>query len=705
MPVRVHSTLLAIIVVVSAVLVLAGRVGAAVQSSVMVKADPEVIAADGKSTTTITAIARGGDGSLVPDGTPITFSSTLGVLSGSTATTASGAARITLTSTATPGRAQVTATYIDTTGGGVGQGTCAVEFTSDTDTAGADASSRWLRVECSEYLIYSADAKMIQAEGGKVGGKKVSARLRYKGLSIEGESIQVDVQAMSVIARNVTMRHGRASLVVAELDYDLYTSTGTAVLPGSDTTSPKSVTVTGAKFDTVPLSAAAADEAMHTHVYGEDDLSTSRLIISARAISVDPGSQIQFTRATLYSDGKKVMSMAFHVMPLTTNQLFGEQIIGYSSQGLFVNVPYYYHVSPDSMGTLYIRNSAAADAGIATALAPTFGADGARPGLELDMMHTYTVGSTGNGSFVLNGLTRSDWGGYWNHSQRIDPFTSTYFYVDYPEHRGIYGTSTVRRELPYGYSLSVQASETDNPMYDGYASSSSMLNTYLSSPTKRLGKSPFNMVSSVNWAQGIVSESEPSLATIVTPVSTQGASMRLFTSPLKPDKQTTLSDSLALGASYSELSKAGSPTLQGTVGATRSLPHTGQIALNYNYTFDPELDYSQQVSAGPGMNLLNAPFQQTVSLTGNFVPSKRSSLNLSTNYALPIGNIMAFGFYNYQLTNDLGIGLNALYQHTYIGEISSLEISVTRRILGRTLVFTYGTDTHRIRFDFGAGQF
>jgi hypothetical protein len=699
MSVRVNKSISAIVVTLAAGAVVAPGAFAAMQSAISLSAAPAIIAADGKSTTIVTATVRGGDGGLVPDGTVVQFSTSLGTLDHMSATTSSGAARVTLTSSPNTGTAQVTATYLDNSGGGVGKGTLEVEFTADSDIASTDINSRWLRIDCPQYLVYSADGKIIQAEG-----KSGSAHLRYMGLTIDADSIQVDLQGMGVVARNATLHHGRASLTTAELRYDLYTSTGTAVLPATDTKGPQSVTVSGSKFDTVPLTAAAADEAVRTHVYGEIDLSNSRLVVSARAMSVDPGVQVQFTRAAIYSDGKKIVAMPYHVMPLTTNQLFGEQIVGYSSQGIFLNVPYYYHVSPDSMGTIYIRNSAASDAGISSGLAPTFGSGGTRPGLALDLQHTYSIGNSGSGTFVLNGLTRSDWGAYWNHSQRIDPITSSYFYVDYPEHRGIYGTSNLRRQFHNGASFSLSANENINPGYKGYSSNSSIFDAFLSSASTRLGRSGFSMVASTNWNQGAVNLFTPT-GRHTTEISTQGADLRLFTAPIKPDKQTSITNSLSIGGSHSQLTGQSSYTIQGNLGATRTLPHNGQLAFNYNYSYDPLLNYAQATNQIGGYGISTSPLQQTLSLTGSMNPSKRSFVSFSTNYMLPVGQMSAFGYCNYRINNDWGIGVNALYERAFMTQFSTLEVSVTRRIFNRTIVFTYGTDTHRIRFDFGAGQF
>src|SRR6516162_1057631 len=76
--------------------------------SLALRAIPEVVRADGQSTTTITAEVRDGGGSTVPDGTPVHFTATAGQID-SVVPTAAGRARATFTSDAIPGVAQVSA--------------------------------------------------------------------------------------------------------------------------------------------------------------------------------------------------------------------------------------------------------------------------------------------------------------------------------------------------------------------------------------------------------------------------------------------------------------------------------------------------------------------------------------------------------------------------------------------------------------------
>ena len=94
--------------------------------TVVLDADPSSIKADGKSTTTITATVSDKDGNPLKDGTVVTFTTTAGRLSASSAVVSNGQAVVQLTSSTDAGRAEV-----DAEAGEV-SGKIIVEFTALT---------------------------------------------------------------------------------------------------------------------------------------------------------------------------------------------------------------------------------------------------------------------------------------------------------------------------------------------------------------------------------------------------------------------------------------------------------------------------------------------------------------------------------------------------------------------------------------------
>lgn len=664
------------------------------RASVTLAASPDIIYADGKSTTIITATVRDGGGSLVANNTPVRFTTTLGTLTGDTASTTSGVARISLTSAASAGTATVTAVAFSAAADGSSVGATTVEFTEDRESLFAK-DARWIRLDCPQYLIYSADTRIVEAQG-----KKGSAHLSYKALDIQADSLQVDLQTRLVLAHHATLQRGRHVLRVAELRYDLLNGAGTAILAGDA----QSVTVTGSDLETAPQPLDAAQLPLQSNPYRFVDLSDSRVVVAARAITADPGDQIQFRRATIYSDGKKLLSVAYHVMPMSTNQIFGQQLIGFGSEGVFLNIPYYYNVTPHSKGTIYLRNAAVSGANIANSLTSGgsfFAGQGARHGMALDLEQTYELGRSGTGQFLVNGITRSEWGAQWSHTQRIDETTTGYLFVDYPEHRSVYATSNISRQFS-GFSLNANASGSNDPGIDGYSAKSYSLSTYLQTNPKPIGHSIFNYSTDLTVQQGTLTETSPDAGTVTTPISNRSVDVRLFTAPLQLDKRTRLTDSLTVGQVWGGQNNHFAPAVSATLGLTRTFRRSDTLALNYTYRYDPLLSQlgSPSSSLNPLEALLRSSTQQRLTATYLTMPLPRLTVSFSGGYGLPFNDRSLFGSARYRINNDWGVGIATSYEQYVINSYRDFEYSVSRKVFGRDLAFYYSTKTKKLRFDF-----
>lgn len=683
---------------VAVLMLLPSAARAAGRASVTLAAAPDIIYADGKSTTIITATVRDGGGSLVANNTPVRFTTNLGTLTGDTASTTSGVARISLTSAASPGTATVTAVAFGTTADSSSAGAATVEFTEDRESLFA-RDARWIRLDCPQYLIYSADTRIVEAQG-----KNGSAHLSYKALDIRADSLQVDLQTRLVLAHRATLQRGRHVLRVAELRYDLLNGAGTAILAGDA----QSVTVTGSDLESAPQPLDPAQLPLQSNPYRFVDLSDSRVVVSARAITADPGDQIQFRRAAIYSDGKKLLSVAYHVMPMNTDQIFGQQLIGFGSEGVFLNIPYYYNVTPHSKGTIYLRNAAVSGANIAGSLSSGtsfFGSHAARHGMALDLEQTYEVGRSGSGQFLVNGITRSEWGAQWSHTQRIDEATTGYLFLDYPSHRSLYASSNVSRQFS-GFSLNVNASGSSDPGIDGYSAKSYSLNTYLQTNPKPLWRSGVNYSADFMVQQGVLDQTAPDTGRVVTPVSNRSVDVRLFTAPLQLNKRTQLTDSLTIGQVWGGRNNRLAPVVSASLGLTRTFRRSDTLTLNYTYRYDPLLSQlgTPSSSLNPLEALLRSSTQQRLTATYLTVPLPRLTVSLSGGYGLPLNDRSLFGTARYRINNDWGVGIAASYEQYVVDSYSDFEYSVSRKVFGRDLAFYYSTKSKKLRFDFaGAG--
>lgn len=662
--------------------------------SVTVTAAPDVIYADGKSTTVITATVRDSGGSLAANGTSVRFTTTLGTLTPDTATTTSGVARIALTSASSAGKATITAVAFGEGAVGTPPGIAAVDFTEDRQAL-FSRDARWIRVDCPEYLVYSADMQILEAQG-----KKGSAHLSYKGLDVAADALQLDLQTQQLLAHNVRLQRGRHVLRVAELKYDLSTSAGNAVL--ADTA--QSVTVTGFGLETAPQPLDAAQLPLTANPYRFEDLSDSRVVVSARAITAAPGDQVQFRRASIYSDGKKLLSVPYHVMPMQTDQIFGQQVLGFGSGGLFVNLPYYYNVTPRSKGTIYLRSSGAGSANLGSSLTSGvsfFGSHVGQHGMALDLEQTYEAGRGGTGQFLVSGITRSEWGAQWNHTQRIDESTTGYMFVDYPAHRSLYATSNVSRQFR-GFSLNVSASGSRDPGNAGFSASSMTVNTYLQTNPRQLGSTGINYTNNFSVQRGQLIEDSPSTGRITTPISTQTLDMRFFTNPIRPDKRTQITDSLTLGQAWGGERHGFAPTVNASLGVSRSFRKSDSLSLNYTYRYDPLLSQIGTPSSGlnPLEALLRSSTQHRLTATYFTAPLPRVTVSFSGSYGLPLNDRVLFTTARYRINNDWGLGLAASYERYVTDSYQDIEYSVSRRLFGRDLLFYYSAKSKKLRFDF-----
>ena len=669
------------------------------RDSVTLSVTPDVILADGKSTTIVSASIRDSSGNAVPDGTPVSFVTSGGSLSDNTVNTQSGVARITLTSSGTAEAAIVTATaFISTSGSATGS--VNVVFTKDRDAVANQGEAGWTHVECPQELLFSADTKIIEAHG-----RHGTAHFSYRTLDITADSFQLNAASDIIIAHNAVMKRGTHVVKASRLFYDLVTSAGTGVVATAKSAA-QAVTITGYDLDVDPVPVGQAQPDPTEDPYAFQDLSNSNVVVTARAIAFDQGHQIQFQRATIYSNGQKILSMPLQVMPLDSDQIFGQQVLGVGSLGFFVNIPYYYHVSPGSTGTLYLRNSAAAGADQASATGgqtPLY--TGSRPGLALDLEQKYTLGNGGSGTFLLNSMTRSDWGARWTHSQRFGEKTSAFMFMDFPGHRSLFGSTNVSHQFT-GMSLNFNASASNSPAQNGFSSSSRSASTYLQFDPVRIKKLGLNMVDTMSVQDGQYTSSLPNSLPISTRSSTIGADARFFTDALRPDPKTTVSDSLTIGQDLDRITHRTGTRVLAEVGMTRAISNTTHLSLNYNYRYDPFHTYNQQQSTLSNVLVnYNSPTQQRVFLTFNTIPIRKMSFNLSTSYGLPLRDSTLFSNATYHINDNWGLGFSSFLTKFGTYSYRDMELTVSRRFLGRYFLVSYSTQAKKFRFDLSATGF
>ena len=667
-------------------------------ADVTLTANPSVIMADGQSTTIVTAQVSASNGSSVPDGTLVRFATTSGTLSATSVAITGGIARVTLTSSPLSGAAVVTATFIGAGGGASGQTT--VEFTADKNLANSDRSDEeWIRVSSKEYLEYSADDQVIDAAAPKHG-----SHMSYQGLSIDADALQVDIQSEEVHARNAIVRRGdRELLDAALLSYNLTSHEGQAIVtdaPGERTVG--NVSLSGPDLKETPEKPTSDDSDDPSSKYSFADISSSRVLIVASEVAVKPNSLIQLKHASIFVDSKKIVSMPYQVMPLSTNQIFGQQVLGYGTDGFILNVPYYFAVSPSNTAALYLRSEAASvDNG-------TFYTG--RSGLSLDMDESYGQSNPdSHGDFQLMGLTRGDWTASWTHSQNFGPNTRGYFYFDSPEHHGLLASGNLIQQFPH-LSFNLNASDSTTPAVDGFSSESRTLDAYLQTDPHRLfgnQKTGLNIVGLLTDQNNQTHIGEPGGLSTNTNLETKGAGVRFFTPGISLDRMTTLTDSVNFEQDYDQATKTSGLTVQANFGATKRLGPTTSTSFTYSFMHNPFLA-QPHIAALPNaaLLLLNPVDRHDFNLsfyTGP--PSGKWNFTFMTTYEMPTQSESLSAAMNYRLSPAWQIGVDDYMDRISYFTFQDLDLSLYRRIGSRDFVISWDTLYHRFQFNLAAAQF
>lgn len=665
------------------------------QAVLSLTAAPEVILADGHSNTMVSARVYDSDGNLAPDGTVVQFSATDGTLGAVTATTIAGMARVSLTSTTSDTIATVSATaFVGSSGGASNQ--TRVQFTTDHSLVFSSPDALWIQVECPQYLIYSTAMQMIEADG-----RFGSARFRYKALSLTADAFQIDLKKQTILARNAVLQRGHAVLHADLLKYNYDTGDGNAVAetgPGGA----RSVVLKGAAFEEIPVTSGSAQYYTEVDIYHFADLSPSRMIVAARAMSVDPGHTIQFRRASIYADGRKVLSLPYQVMPLSSDQLLGHQLLGFTPNGgLALEIPFYYHVDPHSTGTLFLRNSIINNDGNATPLDAT----GTRPTLALDLDHKYALADGGAGDFSVTGITSSIWGAHWDHMQNVGATARSFTTVDYPDHRALLASTQLTRQFT-GFSLNMTASGNRDPGLNGYSSSSLAFTTSLAGNPYTLGRSGFSLIPSLAVQRGQYTQNLPGQSQEIFPVSTQTLEMLLSTKPLQPDAQTRVTDAFTVGESWGDSGQT-DPTMELNLGLKRDLPLNSHLGLNYLWRYDPLFSQLGTDPTGDGLlgTVYHSALQQRLTVSFDAAPSKKIALAMLGGYDLPLNDSNLYSSLTYRVNSNWGLGAGLLFDR-YLGDTyRETLLTVSRRVWGRDLALSYSTLTRKLRFNFAGFAF
>lgn len=624
---------------------------AAFNYSVWLSSHPQAIAADGRSQTTISAEVRDSSGRNVPDGTVVDFTTSIGVIERD-ARTAAGVARVRLQSDTIVGTAIVSAVVAN--GGAVGQ--LRVDFL-EPGTEMFDES--FISVSSRSHLGYDVGGKLIDSAGG--------VKIYHRGLNITAEEAQIDVERSVLRAKarmgggDIVIRRGEKQIAAGALYYDFTSMSGVILTPADD----------GAKrlkFRGRDLFAEPDESPDSRATFDFDPIDECTMFIKADSLLIRPAEEIKFRRARFYLDGDRVLSVPLHVEPLRGDGAALGRMLTYGTDGLRLDLPFYYSLTPAGTGSLRLRHSQQGGWGYYS---------GPASGWRLDLEQEYATNGSTEGVFSLNNLTSGDWGARWTQRAELDNDARLYTYLDFPAHRSLFGSADYSRSFD-SYTMSFYARGDKMRGADPRYSTSA----HLQSRPKPLVRNAVNYAFTTRLSyDNYLSASGGGFG--------GGLGLQLYGRPVRFGATSGLSTSLSvtrqIGGSY-----AGS-AVYANAGYHRGLGRLGFVGLNYSYAF------SDSGITGQSAHRIST----NLSLT----PSPRLRTYVYATHGLSDGSTSAFAEASYTFGPLWRLHLLGTWQLFEGFRYTDAEVAVARAVGKQEARLIWSRSRNKFRVEFSALSF
>lgn len=622
---------------------------------------------DGRDTAEIIAEVRESSGAYARDGTMVNFTTTLGTFAQSgksaSAATRAGTARVRLS-----GQEKGSTTITATVAGG-GFQTCVLMLTDDP--AETYQGNTYVVVQGNASLVYAAEERIIRATGRtrEEGSPDLpGAYLSFRNIEISADLLEVSCSRNAVKASGeVVLRRGGRRLVCGRLYLDLFTGQGYAITEVEGRLRPVAV---APDLGTSPLEGGLAPMYLEMQ-----DLSAAKLIVTARQVLYFPGDKLQFKRPRFYQEGVQIFNMPFYSLSLYSNQLFTDQLVTVGTTGLGVDIPFYYDMSAVSTGVLRTRYGERLGHSVYST----------RPGLMLDLVQTYNSSGMNRrytGQISLTGINRSDWGLNWMHSQEFAGDLRSSIYLDMPQHRSVFGSTTLTKRMG---TLNLGLNLSANRSISGFQSSGTQADAYVETTPRNLGRTGYSLAFGATAGM-----SRSKIGDYAFNGSSQGVHARMFSQPFRMDRDTTLSNNISFGHTWTTQGRSG-VFLDTSLMASRSLGPGSSLQAIYSFTQRPTfLAFGGRHRLSVGLTA-GAPNKWTLFLNGNAM--------LDTN------NLGLFGEFSYTFLPRWRFSLGANLQQFGTATYRDFEFTLGRTVGGRDLSLYYSTFSHRFYFDIQASRF
>jgi hypothetical protein len=434
------------------------------------------------------------------------------------------------------------------------------------------------------------------------------------------------------------------------------------------------------------------------------DPGNAPLVISAQAIGINNEGMVQFRKATFYLDGQKAYSTPYHIMTLRQQSLYREQLIGVGPNGMWLNLPYYYNVQPQGVGTLFLRRGAPFGSSVYSQ----------RVGWTVDLEQTYNSQGGMEGQLQVLNLVSQNRGLRLQHNQKLDTKTDASLFMDVAGERGLFSSTQVGHNFS-AFRVNVSAALNryqgiKDPMsgVTGAASGDWRVQTVGESYPKLLRpKSGVRYtLSAANTEQRFFGGSS-----VRPTIQTQNLGTRLNADPIKLGTATTLTQSAVLGYTWVKapegttgIGKSGI-SVQTTTAVARPVrlkaQNLGFFQLSYDYFQTPPLYVAAQTAVDGTTGVPSIPRQgrQRLNVTTFLNQDERWNFSLTGSRGLDAFQSTLFAE-GRTVIHGLWFGRIRLSDTQFSSAgYRDWEYALIRMINNREVALYYSTSARRFQLD------
>lgn len=632
-------------------------------------ADRNIARADGRSNVVLSARVFVG-GQPAADGTIVRFATSGGRFDQDEVTTRGGIARVSLIAPNSVTQVKVTASVIG--GSNAVPASVTVDFV-DEATFKQQVTSTWLTVRSDEDLVYAVNAG---ATGRRLlGGYSQNgvAMASNGAITVRANVLQVDVISGTVVATgNIRISTGRADTSARKVNWNPVRRRLIAELESG-------VIVT---LDPISLLAKPFNQSLPGDTFSVINQSTADVSVVSSEVSLELGGDynLLFKHARLLVDGQTLAVLPLHRMTVYQRTLFRDQLLGFASTGLTVDVPYTYQASRSGTGVVHIRRGA------------QFGSSAVarRTGWGVDIEQQYRS-RLGNGTFQVLNVQDGRRGSRLQHSSRFGTRADASLFVDVPNGKDIYGSLQAGYQLPFARVGMFQTASrfvgSSNVQIDqGFTDYRQQLS--IESNPLQLGLQGWKAtVSAVTTTQRTVAAAANSRS------MADSYGTRLIRSPQK----------IAPNWLYSQVVSLNYVEVVGLTGGgfSSQSSSTFRTALSPMSNFQWTYDYLQQPQLVT-LTSVSTP-KHRLSFSYDWTTPSGGSVFINSTQGLDINQSSTSASVSMPLRKDWELRVNRIDSQLGLTRFRDTEFGVVKLVDGRAIGAYYSTTAKQLQVDFTGG--